>query len=128
MKKLESEKKQAVSKGNKEASSREQDLDEELQNTKNDVLDKIQALKWADQDKKQMKETISNNEEEIKHLELINAQAKSKYDDLSANYESLANKQQEILKNMTESQKRLHQAKDEMAKKTKAFEKEEQSL
>lgn len=40
-----------------------------------------------------MKETISNDEEEIKHLELINAQAKSKYDDLSANYESLANKQ-----------------------------------
>lgn len=75
-----------------------------------------------------MKETISNDEEEIKHLELINAQAKSKYDDLSANYESLANKQQEILKNMTDSQKRLHQAKDEMAKKTKVFEKEEQAL
>ena len=32
----------------------EQDMQDELQNTKNDVLDKIQALKWADQDKKQM--------------------------------------------------------------------------
>jgi hypothetical protein len=67
-------------------------LEDELQSTKSDVLDKIQALKWADQDKKQMSKTISQDEEELKHLELINAQDKSKYDDLSANYESLANK------------------------------------
>ena len=56
-------------------------MEEELETTKTEVLDKIQALKWADQEKKQMKETISEEGEEIKHLELSNAAAKAKYDD-----------------------------------------------
>lgn len=76
-------------------------MEEELETTKTEVLDKIQALKWADQEKKQMKETISEEGEEIKHLELSNAAAKAKYDDLSANYESLANSQKQIMQNLT---------------------------
>jgi len=48
-----------------------------------------------------MKETISEEGEEIKHLELSNAAAKAKYDDLSANYESLANSQKQIMQNLT---------------------------
>jgi pantothenate synthetase len=47
-KKLESEKKQALSNGKKEASSIEGNMEEELETTKTEVLDKIQALKWAD--------------------------------------------------------------------------------
>jgi len=47
-KKLESEKKQALSNGKKESSSRESNMEEELETTKTEVLDKIQALKWAD--------------------------------------------------------------------------------
>jgi hypothetical protein len=35
----------------------------------------MQALKWADSEKKQMKETLSKDEEDIKHLELANASA-----------------------------------------------------
>ena len=48
-----------------------------------------------------MKETISEEGEEIKHLELSNAAAKAKYDDLSANYESLTNSQKQIMQNLT---------------------------
>jgi len=32
----------------KESSSRESNMEEELETTKTEVLDKIQALKWAD--------------------------------------------------------------------------------
>lgn len=68
-----------------------------------------------------MKKTLDQDEEDLKHLELINAQSKSKYEDLSSNYESLANSQKVIMKNLTAAQTNLHNAQEEMNKKTRVM-------
>jgi len=99
-------------------------MQEELSNAQNEVKDKIQALQWADSEKKTLNENIKKDNEKIKHFTLVNEEANNKLEQLNSNYDQLKKEEDKATSDLSNANLKYRKMETELQKKLKTTEKE----